>query len=80
MKSRTIFETEELQIGIALDFAEQGDIVCKLLGCHVPVILRPGSDNCFSFIGDAYVYKLLESEIVDELEAGRLKVETFQLS
>jgi hypothetical protein len=42
--------------------------------------LRPGSDNCFSFIGDAYVYKLLESEIVDELEAGRLKVETFQLS
>lgn len=80
MKSRTVFETEDLQIGIALDFAEQGDIVCKLLGCPVPVILRRGSDGCFTFIGDAYVYRLLDSEILDEVKDGRHKLEMFQIS
>ena len=36
LKSRTIIETGEQEIGVAPDFAELGDWVCMLLGCRVP--------------------------------------------
>jgi len=79
MKSRTVFETEDLKIGVALDFAEPGDIVCQVLGCSVPLVLRRDPDGNFRFIGDAYVYHFLDGEVLKEVFDGTSKIETFRL-
>ncbi|KAI7779390.1 hypothetical protein LA080_000870 [Diaporthe eres] len=34
-------------LGIAPPLAREGDIVCVLLGCHTPMVLRPRADNQF---------------------------------
>jgi hypothetical protein len=50
---------------------------CILLGCSVPVILRPnptvdGVEDAFEFIGEAYVHGIMD----DEALAGKDKEET----
>ena len=53
------------QFGIAPHQAETGDLVCVLLGCSVPVVLREMSSDAgtyYQFIGEAYCYNLMEGE------------------
>jgi hypothetical protein len=80
LKSRTIFETMEQEIGVAPDFARPGDWVCMLFGCRVPVILRQRGDGSFMFVGDAYVYQAKDGDVLKELEAGRCQLRNFNLS
>lgn len=80
LKSRTIFETMEQEIGIAPDFAEHGDWVCMLFGCRVPVILRKREDVSFMFVGDAYIYQAKDGYVLKELQAERCQLRNFNLS
>jgi len=80
LKSRTIFETEEQEIGIAPDFAKPGDWLCMFFGCRVPVILRKRDDGSFMFVGDAYIYQAKDGDIVKELHAERCHLQDFSLS
>lgn len=80
LKSRTIFETVEQEIGIAPDFAERGDWVCMLFGCRVPVILRKRADGSFMFVGDAYIYQAKDGDVLKELQAERCRLQHFSLS
>jgi hypothetical protein len=59
--------TEESSLfGLAPSKAQEGDIVCILLGCSVPVVLRPideDDEKCgHEFIGEAYVYRMMDGE------------------
>jgi hypothetical protein len=59
-----------------------GDIVCVLLGCSVPVILRlvEGShDNEYYFVGEAYMHGIMDGEAMEELTAGDYKLEEFSI-
>lgn len=40
----------------------QGDVVCVLLGCNVPIVLRPLSTGGYSVVGEAYVHNFMNSE------------------
>ena len=46
----------------------EGDIVCILFGCSVPCVLRKGLDtragNYYRFIGEAYLYGIMDGEEV----------------
>lgn len=60
--------------GLAPKEAEEGDLVCILLGCTVPVILRPIEDlGLYKLVGEAYVHGVMDgeamisSEVVDEM-------------
>lgn len=60
--------------GLAPKEAEEGDLVCILFGCTVPVILRPIEDmGLYKLIGEAYVHGVMDgeamisSEVVDEM-------------
>ncbi|KAK6451755.1 hypothetical protein FP744_10008006 [Trichoderma asperellum] len=60
--------------GLAPKEAEEGDLVCILLGCTVPVILRPIEDlGMYKLVGEAYVHGVMDgeamisSEVVDEM-------------
>jgi hypothetical protein len=58
-----------LDIGVSPDTAEEGDYVCVLLGCKVPVILRSVGDK-FRIIGDAYVNGFMGGEALKGVEDG----------
>jgi len=60
-------------LGLVPDTITQGDNICILLGCSVPVVLRP-VDNHYIFIGTAYVDGYMTGEAIEELEVKELKL------
>jgi hypothetical protein len=60
-------------LALAPDAVKQGDKVCILLGCSLPVILRP-IDNHYIFIGCAYVDGYMTGEAMENLEIHELKI------
>lgn len=57
---------------------EIGDILCVLLGCPVPVVLRKEGEY-YKFIGEAYVFGWMFGRGLDEEREGRLKREVFHI-
>lgn len=58
--------------------AAEGDIICVLKGCHVPVILRKVEDH-YIHVGTCFVQGLMEGEAADMLEAGKLTTARFEI-
>ena len=54
------------------------DMVCILLGCCMPVILRRKGLH-FSYVGDAYVEEYMYGLGIDELENGARSLEDFEI-
>jgi hypothetical protein len=67
--NRKFLITRETQsFGLAPAQAKQGDIVCILFGCSVPVLLRRKGQfpNCYhELIGECYVYGMMDGEAMD---------------
>jgi hypothetical protein len=69
---------EKRLFGLAPESAKTRDIICILLGCSVPVILREhrvSSDHYFELIGEAYISGMMDGEALggkkmDELKAN----------
>ncbi|CCT64715.1 related to heterokaryon incompatibility protein [Fusarium fujikuroi] len=57
-KGRAMVTTERGSIGLACPFAKPGDVICVVLGCDFPVLLRPCKDNTWKFLSDCYVWDL----------------------
>jgi hypothetical protein len=57
------------QFGLAPKQAGQGDLVCILLGCSVPVVLKavkePRVPDLFQLVGECYVDGLMDGEAVE---------------
>jgi hypothetical protein len=52
--------------GLCLGRTQLGDIICILLGAHVPYIIREVSDCKYKLIGEAYVYGIMDGEFVNQ--------------
>jgi Heterokaryon incompatibility protein (HET) len=76
---RSFFMTIDGYTGLAPRFAEKGDLICILLGCSVPMIIRKWGVN-YVVVGDAYIYGMMKGEMMEDVEKGRLHVQnlTFQ--
>ncbi|KAF5677435.1 heterokaryon incompatibility protein [Fusarium denticulatum] len=59
-KGRAMVTTERGSIGLACTFAKpvSGDVICVVLGCDFPVLLRPCGDNTWKFLSDCYVWDI----------------------
>ncbi|KAF5622962.1 heterokaryon incompatibility protein [Fusarium sp. NRRL 52700] len=57
-KGRAMVTTERGSIGLACTFAKPGDVICVVLGCDFPVLLRPCENNTWKFLSDCYVWDL----------------------
>ena len=64
-------QTRQSLYGLCPPHTQQGDYVCILFGCSVPVVLRPfntaGRDK-FELVGEAYVHGKMNGEAVADLE------------
>jgi hypothetical protein len=65
-------------IGLAPPKAQEGDLICVLFGCSVPVIIRKVKDHHI-FIGESYVHGIMDGEAIDQMNEGTLTEEEFIL-
>jgi hypothetical protein len=76
--------TQRKLFGLAPESARVKDLICILLGCSVPVILREhrvSTDHYFEFIGEAYIYGMMDGEALAGKKMDELKdsCDTFKL-
>jgi hypothetical protein len=55
-------ELDNGYIGMTSAPVEDSDVVCVILGCPLPMILRPHSSGRYRVIGPAYIYGLMDGE------------------
>jgi hypothetical protein len=80
LKRRRLFITKSGAIGSAPQIAEEGDILCVLFGCSVPVILRKLLDEkSYEFVGECYLHGFMDAEAIVFQVRGVLKEQEFIL-
>jgi hypothetical protein len=65
---RTLIKIDTGELCLAPFWAQEGDIVCQLIGCSPPIILRRHGDGKYTFVGDCYVYAKMDGEMIELLE------------
>jgi hypothetical protein len=79
-KRRKFLVTKKGSIGSTPQTAEEGDILCILFGCSVPVILRKlQNEEFYEFIGECYLHGFMEAEAIALQIQGVLKEQEFIL-
>ncbi|OCK81163.1 HET-domain-containing protein [Lepidopterella palustris CBS 459.81] len=60
VRGRSFITTEEGHVGLGPKGVKPGDMICIILGCDRPLVLRPlnGSDGHFQLIGDSFIHGL----------------------
>lgn len=60
--ARRLVTTHQGFIGMAPPRAKQGDAVCVLFGCSVPVVLRRREDQEgeWEFVGECYLHEFMD--------------------
>ena len=80
LKRRRLLVTENGLIGSAPQTAEEGDVLCVLYGCSVPVILRKFQDeNFYEFVGECYLHGFMDAEAIALHIKGVLEEQEFVL-
>jgi len=68
--NRAVFNTKDGHIGLGPQTTKPGDLLVILYGCHYPAVLRPHEEeDCFYFVGLAYVFGIMDGEAVREYKA-----------
>jgi hypothetical protein len=78
IRRRRFFISDSNLIGMGPESAESGDIICILLGCSVPVVLRPQNGH-YIFLGEAYIYGYMYRKAMEELAEGKFRLEPFEI-
>ena len=78
MNRRRLFISEENLSGLGPWNAIDGDVICILLGCRFPVVLRKATDH-FTLIGEAYVHGYMNGKAMAELSHGKYELDTFEI-
>jgi hypothetical protein len=68
----------KIPFGIGPPCLAAGDIVVLILGCDLPILLRP-SDRRYKLIGAAYIECFMDGSAMVDLEAGLYSREMFEL-
>ena len=63
--ARTLVITQKGYLGLGPTMARQGDLVCVLYGCSVPVIIRKYGQGC-RFVDESYVHGLMDGAAVNQ--------------
>lgn len=82
LRRRRLFFTADTAMGAGPDQSQEGDLICVLFGCSVPVILRKreeGAGGGYRFIGECYVHNFMDAEALVMEVKGKRKVDEFLL-
>ena len=82
---RLVITEQETLLGLAPTDCEEGDLVCVILGCSVPVILREVyaydrvGEPRFKVIGEAYIHDMMDGEAMSLREKEGIPYQSFTL-
>ena len=80
MKNRVAGVTNKGYFGALPKQAKQGDLVCVLFGCTVPVVLRKLDDiSSYMFVGECYLHGFMDGEAIAMQVKKELKEQDFIL-
>ncbi|OCK82928.1 HET-domain-containing protein [Lepidopterella palustris CBS 459.81] len=63
---RKAFRSEEGYVGLGPSQLIVGDIVCIFFGADLPFVLRPLKEGKYRLVGEAYVHKVMDGELMGE--------------
>jgi hypothetical protein len=78
LSRRRSFITFEGDMGLAEVTVVDGDKVCILFGCSIPVILRKVNDH-YNYISDACVVDYMHGKGIEKLTEGKFQEEIFEI-
>jgi hypothetical protein len=65
MTERKFFITKDGRFGLGPSLLQDGDICCVLMGCRMPLIIRPTSTpSHFKLVGSSYIDGVMNGEVV----------------
>jgi hypothetical protein len=65
MGGRRFFVGESGRVGLGSSLLQAGDLCCVLIGCRMPLVIRPTStSNHFKVLGEAYIHDVMYGEII----------------
>ena len=69
-------------LGLVPAGAKVGDVIAVIMGCDVPLVLRPvrGETSRFTLIGECYVHGIMSGEVAKFLEQGKCKMDNISIS
>ncbi|KAI5924498.1 heterokaryon incompatibility protein-domain-containing protein [Camillea tinctor] len=73
-KGRRVFLCEDGYLVLAPKLSIAGDIIVQFDGYRVPFVLRPGSNDSFYLIGEAYVYGVMDPELSERQQQLGFKI------
>lgn len=78
---RRLMATDTGLVGMAPKRAQKGDVVCILLGCSIPLVLRPspGGDGTFTLVGECYLDEYMNGEILQGVGAQQRETREFRI-
>ncbi|RDL30835.1 uncharacterized protein BP5553_10180 [Venustampulla echinocandica] len=77
---RRQFFTENGYMGLGPAAMREGDLVCVLFGGCIPYILRPtDTDNMYKFVGESYVHGIMNGEVINLWQQGKITKNRFTL-
>ncbi|KAL2037547.1 hypothetical protein N7G274_009659 [Stereocaulon virgatum] len=62
VRGRKLVVTDAGYLGLVPEETKPGDVVCVLLGCDIPMLLRATYDGSHEVVGGTYVQGLMQSE------------------
>ncbi|KAH8751883.1 heterokaryon incompatibility protein-domain-containing protein [Hyaloscypha finlandica] len=75
--NRTFFISRKGYMGMGPEIMEKEDMICVILGCNVPLVLRKVRDH-YLLVGECFVWGLMDGEAVRDKKL-RHGLETFRL-
>ncbi len=64
--SQWFFTTDTGYIGRASHPVQRDDVICILLGCRLPVVLRSQSDGSYTLVSFTYTQGVMDGEFIKE--------------
>ena len=75
-RNRSFFLTKEGFMGLAPPGTRETDLLCTVLGCELPLVIRPSLDQ-YSLVGSCYVYGMMKGEVLETVLKGKLYTQMF---
>lgn len=79
VRTRRLMVTLKGFIGLVPIDARQGDVVCLLLGCNVPIVLRAVEKQHYKVVGSCYLHGIMEGEAMEWRKVGQSQIEEIVL-
>jgi hypothetical protein len=77
-RSRRFITTMKGYAGLGPTSCVPGDLICIILGCATPIILRRVEGH-FVVVGECYVHGIMHGETMADLDAGTYKLRDFEI-